>query len=127
LCNLINGSKADLVELNLGKHYSPAVFSNRKPGLPIGSKPELAKKFTQLCVKHLKIPVVAKLPPQSTLPLACAQACQEGAAAGITFSNSEFVPSLIIDIERIEVGAFENYPVFTGSWVPGFFHTFVAI
>lgn len=120
-CQLINETRVDVVELNLSCPWAvPAdkLDPELPPGMPSGAFPDVAKRFTELCIKLLDVPVVCKLPCKITDPLASAKACQEAGAQGITWSDSSFTPALRIDIETGQPGWVGDYPSFSTCWGP---------
>jgi dihydroorotate dehydrogenase (fumarate)/dihydropyrimidine dehydrogenase (NAD+) subunit PreA len=90
LCQYVNSSEADMVELNFGCPFAGVA--------PAGAMPEAAERFTRICRKRLSLPVIPKLNPQCTNSVLVAKACERAGADGIVAFNSGLL-GLRIDIE----------------------------
>lgn len=99
LCEFVNGSKADMVELNLGCPVTSNVVE--RVGATAGTTPEIAEDFTKICRKRLSIPMICKL-SQSTAPWKVAKACVNAGAEGITVFDSGVGAGLFVDIEKAQ-------------------------
>lgn len=67
-------------------------------GMEIGQDPEAAAEATRLAVQNTDLPVIVKLTPNVTDPVAVAQACEAAGASAICAINT--VLGVAIDIER---------------------------
>ena len=120
-CDLINRTNVDLAEINLG---CPCVLPEEEcyPGVirgaALGAVPSVVEEFTKIAVKHLRVPVIVKLPPQQPNSLLSAQAGVRGGAVGINCGDSSFYPSVRIDIETATPGWHPKYPAWHGLWGP---------
>lgn len=120
-CELVNRTNVDLVELNLG---CPCMFPEGEsypgtiPGVALGAIPSVVEAFTRIAVKHLRMPVLVKLPAQLSTCLLSAQAAARGGAVGIVSFDSGFTPSIRIDIETAAPGLHPRYPTTHGLWGP---------
>jgi dihydroorotate dehydrogenase (NAD+) catalytic subunit len=67
-------------------------------GLEIGQDPVAARRATEAAVRNSDLPVIVKLTPNITDPVALAVACQEGGATALCAINT--VLGLAIDVEQ---------------------------
>lgn len=121
LCALIRRTWTDAVELDLGAcqvTFEAELFPGLPPGTCPGAVPQVVEQFTRFCCDRLDMPVIVKLPPRSSNPLACALAAQNGGAAGIVWCDGGFFPALLIDPETGDCGLSTDRPSFHLAWGP---------
>lgn len=119
---IINGTKADMVELNFGCPSVGAIDKDATGGewvaVAMGAFPSIVEKWTKYCVPRIKnIPVGVKLPPYA--PLESVQAAVRSGAKGVQFGDAPlFVPSrppLMIDVDKAQPGTYPGMPFTTGA------------
>lgn len=118
---IVNGSKADMVEMNFGCPAVGALDEEVTGGewVPraMGFYPEIVAKWTKYCTERIKIPVAAKLP--AFAPFQSVQAAVRGGAKGIQWGDTPiFLPEmrpLVIDIDKAMPGTFPGLPFTNGA------------
>ena len=130
LCEMVNRSAVDGVELNLGcptsGSFDPETGKFRR-GIAIGTDPAATEAAASIVMKTIKnMPVSIKLPTNCADPVGVAKAIQKSGAQGIQFADTPVfqppVHQLLIDPDTLEVGTFPGLPfsylVTTPSVVP---------
>jgi dihydroorotate dehydrogenase/Pyruvate/2-oxoacid:ferredoxin oxidoreductase delta subunit len=117
LCDLVNQSDADMVELNFGCAYVGSIHpqTGQWRGEGAGVYPELVQRWTKLCTERIKIPIATKLPPHCPDILASARACQENGSQGIQYADGDIfrnypVRPVFLDPDTMQVGYFPGVP-----------------
>ena len=113
-CEIVNGSKADAVELNFScPHASEA---EKGLGTDVGSIPEVAEKIFKTVRKKLSIPAVGvKLTAQSADVAATAKALERSGVTFITAINR--LLGLNVDINEARPVAWGSYSGFGGPFM----------
>lgn len=112
-CEIVNGSKADAVELNYSCPHAMEV--EKELGATVGSVPAAAEEITRLCRKHLSIPMVPKLTAQVGDLVSVAKKCEQAGADGITEINR--LMGVMIDIENARPIEWGSYSGFGGPYM----------
>jgi dihydroorotate dehydrogenase (fumarate)/dihydropyrimidine dehydrogenase (NAD+) subunit PreA len=107
-CEIIQGSKADICELNFSCPHAAEVEEHI--GTAVGSVPEAAERITKLVRKKLDIPIIPKMTPQAGNIAAIAKMCERAGADAVTIHNR--LMGLMIDIDKarpIEWGCYSGF------------------
>ena len=96
ICRTIEDCGLPMVELNFGCPH-PAMMPGVHGGSMIGQEPEVAYEVTRQVCASVDIPVVVKLTPDQSKPLAIAKAVREAGAAGVTAINRH--TGFVVDID----------------------------
>lgn len=92
MCEVINGTDADLVELNISCPFAAEM------GIKMGAGAvDLAPGIVKLCKKNLALPFSVKLSPQTSDPVVLAKEVEKAGAYGVTLSAR--LSGIMIDIE----------------------------
>ncbi|MCK4432649.1 MAG: dihydroorotate dehydrogenase, partial [Methanomicrobia archaeon] len=92
MCEVINGTDADLVELNISCPFAAEM------GIKMGAGAvDLAPGIVKLCKKNLALPFSVKLSPQTLDPVVLAKEVEKAGAYGVTLSAR--LSGIMIDIE----------------------------
>lgn len=112
-CELIQGSKADLCELNFSCPHAAEVEEHI--GVAVGAIPEAAEKMTRLVRKKLQIPIIPKITPQASNLAAVARACMKGGADAVVIHNR--LMGIDIDIDAARPILWGSYSGFGGPFM----------
>ena len=107
-CEIIQGSKADMCELNFSCPHAAEVEEHI--GTAVGSIPEVAEKIVKLVRKKLDIPIIPKMTPQAGNVAAIAKMCERAGADAVVIHNR--LMGLEIDIDKarpIEWGCYSGF------------------
>lgn len=121
-CRLINQSKADMVELNMGCWIIGAIHpqSGQFVKVGMGMYPEIVERWTRFCAERLEKPMGVKLPPHCPDPLASVQAAIRGGAKAVQYADAypyfPPIPAIIIDPDTLQVGAMPGVPFTWGLY-----------
>ncbi|MCB2139912.1 MAG: tRNA-dihydrouridine synthase, partial [Rhodobacteraceae bacterium] len=96
ICRTIEDCGLPMVELNFGCPH-PAMMPGVHGGSMIGQEPEVAYEVTRQVCESVDIPVIVKLTPDQSKPLAIAKAVREAGAAGVTAINRH--TGFVVDID----------------------------
>ncbi|MBI2860650.1 MAG: 4Fe-4S binding protein [Chloroflexi bacterium] len=113
-CRLINQSRADMVELNMGAPAAMVTDPRTGRHIHLSSSPEMVERWTRYCVERMKVPVGVNLPAHCTDPLAAVKAAVRGGARGISFGDCPAVKPpvtpLVINPDTLEAGFTPGMP-----------------
>jgi len=112
-CEIVNGSKADAVELNYSCPHAMEV--EKELGATVGAVPAAAEEITRICRKRLSIPIIPKLTAQVGDLIPVAKRCEEAGADGITAINR--LMGVMIDIENARPIEWGSYSGFGGPFM----------
>jgi dihydropyrimidine dehydrogenase (NAD+) subunit PreA len=112
-CEIVNGSKADAVELNFSCPHAAEV--ERGLGVDVGAIPEVAEEIFRICRKKLSIPMGVKLTAQAADLVAVAKRIEAAGADFITAINR--LMGLMIDIEEARPIEWGSYSGFGGPFM----------
>lgn len=119
LCDLVNRSDADGVELNLGCPVTGGLWPETGEYFPQapGHYPELVALWARTCAQRLRVPASVKLPGHSPDPLRSVKAIQESGCRGTQYADTRIVPdpTLFIDLDTATPAVFPDYPLFRGG------------
>jgi len=107
-CEIIQGSKADMCELNFSCPHAAEVEEHI--GTAVGSVPEIAEKIVKLVRRKLDIPIIPKMTPQAGNVAAIAKMCERAGADAVVIHNR--LMGLQIDIDKarpIEWGCYSGF------------------
>ena len=92
LCEVVNSSKADMVEVNVSCPFAAEM------GIKMGAGAvEMAPEITKVCRKTLALPFSVKLSPQVADPIAVAKSVEEAGAYAVTLAAR--LSGILIDVE----------------------------
>lgn len=103
ICRTFEDCELPMVELNFGCPH-PAMMPGVHGGSMIGQVPEVAYEVTKAVCEAVDIPVVIKLTPDQTSPVAVAQAAKEAGAAAVTATNRYTGFAVDIDTAKPRLG-----------------------
>jgi dihydroorotate dehydrogenase (fumarate)/dihydropyrimidine dehydrogenase (NAD+) subunit PreA len=99
ICRTIEDCGLPMVELNFGCPH-PAMMPGVHGGSMIGQEPEVAFEVTRAVCEAVDIPVMVKLTPDQSRPLAVSKAVKEAGAAAVTATNR--YTGFVVDIDNAE-------------------------
>jgi dihydropyrimidine dehydrogenase (NAD+) subunit PreA len=113
-CEIVNGSKADAVELNFSCPHAAEV--EKGLGVDVGAIPEAAEEIFKICRKNLSIPTVGvKLTAQAADLVAVAKVIERAGVDYITSINR--LMGLMIDIDEARPIEWGSYSGFGGPFM----------
>ena len=96
ICRTIEDCGLPMVELNFGCPH-PAMMPGVHGGSMIGQEPDVAYEVTKRVCEAVGIPVMVKLTPDQSRPVAVAKAVKEAGASAVTATNR--YTAFCVDIE----------------------------